>query len=380
MPVTPPAPPAPPFPPKAYLPPTPPPPLPPRQLSSTPPARRGGTGKVVAAALVGAALAATSFVAGGLVLDDPQVATTSASSNPTAIPTAAPLTGDEAEPVVAVAESLSPSVVLIRTEDGLGSGVIYDGQGLIMTNAHVVGSARNVEVSLADGSTLEGEVLGRDTATDIAVVQVDADGALPAALLADDEPRVGQVAIALGSPFGLEQTVTAGVVSAVDRPVDNERGVVVGMIQTDAPINPGNSGGALANRFGEVIGINTMIYSQNGENNGIGFAVPIATAKGVADKLVAGESVERAFLGVSSQAPQDGSAGAQIVSVESGSPAADAGLRRGDVIVALDGTEMQGSAALAAAIGARQPGDVVTLEVVRADESLEIEVELGTKG
>ncbi|MCU0270175.1 MAG: trypsin-like peptidase domain-containing protein [Acidimicrobiales bacterium] len=343
----------------------------PTQDAPPPPRSRRRTAWIVAGGVTVAAVALGAV----LLLDGDDDATTT--------PTVA---ADELGSPAAVAAALGPAVVQIEIAGGMGgggvgSGVVYDPAGLVLTAHHVVATADEVVVRTADDTELSGRVVGRLPERDLAIVAVDTPDELVAAQIAEPGTvEVGEDAIALGSPFGFQASVTAGIVSGLERELETPAGTLTGLIQTDAPINPGNSGGALANRFGEVIGINTMIYSQNGENNGIGFAVPIATAKGVADKLVAGESVERAFLGVSSQAPQDGSAGAQIVSVESGSPAADAGLRRGDVIVALDGTEMQGSAALAAAIGARQPGDVVTLEVVRADESLEIEVELGTKG
>lgn len=288
------------------------------------------------------------------------------------------------EPAAAVAEALGPAVVQVEPGQGLGSGVIYDKGGLILTNAHVVeagGSGTgSLKVRLHDGTTLDGSVLGSDTQADIAVVQVKGSADLPVARLATEKPRVGQTAIGIGSPFGLQETVTAGIVSAVDRPFAGETGVSVNMLQTDAPINPGNSGGALANRRGEVIGINSAIYSQNGENNGIGFAIPIQTAKSVADKIVRGEKLEHGYLGVSVKPSTDGQAGAQIANVTAGSPAAVAGLEVGDVLTSIDGEPVKDSLDLSAAIVGHSPGDRVRLEVRRTNGSADtVTVELGTR-
>jgi putative serine protease PepD len=286
------------------------------------------------------------------------------------------------EPIAQVASALGPAVVQIQVRSaqgaGVGSGVIYDERGLVMTNAHVVGSAGQLSVRLADGSLREGSVVGLDRATDIAVVEIES-GDLPVAPLATDDPIVGQTAVALGSPFGLDQTVTAGIVSAVDRPVPNDQGIAVNMLQTDAPINPGNSGGALASRRGEVIGINTAIFSQSGENNGIGFAIPIRTAKDVADKIVAGESLEKGALGIQGARTSTDEPGAIVEEVVAGGPAERAGVRRGDRIVAVDRSAVRSFEELQGRIGTYSPGETVTVEVVRDDESLAFEVELGAR-
>ena len=212
------------------------------------------------------------------------------------------------------------------------------------------------------------------------MVKIEPTSELAVAPLATDEPQVGQLVVALGSPFGLEQTVTSGIVSATGRAVSNPQGATVEMLQTDAPINPGNSGGALANRAGEIVGVPTLIYSQSGENNGIGFAIPIQSALEVAGRITNGETLERGKLGVSTQPATDGSAGAMVADVESGSAADEAGLVRGDVIVAVDGDAVKGSAELAARIQAEQPGDQITLEVRRDGETLELEATLGRLG
>ena len=343
--------------------------------------RKGRGAKVLAGTLVVAGLLGAGFVTRGLVDDTPTVVAAASTTVPAvAVADPTPLVeGDADEPVAAVAEALGPSVVKIQTTDGLGSGVVYDESGLILTNAHVVSGASNVQVLFSDGTTSEGTVLGADEANDIAVVQVQATDDLTVARLATEEARVGQLAVAVGSPFGLEQTVTSGVVSAVDRPVQGATNDVVGMLQTDAPINPGNSGGALANRQGEVIGINSMIFSESGENNGIGFAIPIDRAKEIADALVDGGSVSRGFLGVSSTAPSDGEAGAQIAQVEPGSAAAQAGLEVGDVIVSVDGSAIKAQGDLAVTVGTHEPGDQVSIEVVRGGSTMTIEVTLGSK-
>ena len=289
----------------------------------------------------------------------------------------APVSNPEAEPVAAVANKLAPSVVLISTDFGLGSGVIYDPDGYILTAAHVVEDESEVEIRLSDGTTHDGEVLGTDPYTDIAVVRVDAED-LPAAQLAvGRELEVGQLAVAIGSPFGLEQTVTAGIVSAVHRSVPaSDQTTVRDMIQTDAPINPGNSGGALADGQGRVIGINDAIQSSSGGNQGVGFAVPIDVAAWVADKIVAGEEPVPAFLGVEGTDPTNGPAGALLTRIEEGSPAEAAGLEDGDLITEFDGEPIQSMTDLAARVRASEPGTEVTLTVERDDETLEVEATL----
>jgi len=192
------------------------------------------------------------------------------------------------EPVAAVAESLLPSVVQIERSGGVGSGFIYDEAGLIFTAAHVVDGATEVTVTLSDGRSLPGTVLGRMAAQDVAVVSVDGDALVPAPLAVGEEVRVGQTAVAVGSPFGLEQTVTAGIISALDRELEIQGRTIRGLIQTDAAINQGNSGGPLADTSGRVIGINVAIATASGGSNGVGFAVPIETALDIAEEIRAG--------------------------------------------------------------------------------------------
>ena len=226
--------------------------------------------------------------------------------------------GTTDEPVADVAAALSPSVVQIETADGLGSGVVYRADGYILTAAHVVAGSNQVTVRLADGTRLDGTVVGADENSDVAVVHVDQTD-LPTALLADsDEVRVGQMAIAIGSPWGLDQTVTSGVVSSVGRTITGSDGIPRTMIQTDAPINPGNSGGALADRHAQVIGINDAIYSSSGGSDGVGFAIPIDTARSVADRLIAGEEIRTALLGVNGTDPTTGPVGALVTGIVQG--------------------------------------------------------------
>lgn len=189
------------------------------------------------------------------------------------------------EPVADVAAALLPTVVQIERDGGVGSGFIYDDAGHILTAAHVVGNADRVRVRLADGSTRQGQVLGADHGQDVAVVAIDPRGLESAPLALDAESRVGQLAVAIGSPLGLSQTVTSGVVSASDRSLRLSGAVVRNLIQTDAAINSGNSGGPLADRHGRVIGINIAIASRSGGSDGLGFAVPVGIAVNIAEQF-----------------------------------------------------------------------------------------------
>ena len=349
--------------------------------------------------------ALVAFVAGGVLTgggfafgqlsgsDEAATATDAGATTPvtaeaptTAPDTQAPATtsprppDSEAGDAAFVAKALGPSVVQIETPLGIGSGVVYD-DGLILTNHHVIEGTTDLVVQLSDGRRLRGSVLGSEPNVDIAVVSVGEGNDLPIAPLATDErPQVGQVAIAIGSPFRLQQTVTEGIVSAVDRPVPTGS-VYTAMIQTDAPINPGNSGGALADRDGRVIGINTAIQTDGNSNTnaGIGFAIPIDTAVSVADRIVAGVPIEAGFLGVAGDQAVDGSAGVEVTNVTAGSAADDAGLQVGDLILSIDGAPVTAFEELAGLVVAQRPGDVVALEVVRNGQPLTIEATLGAR-
>lgn len=347
---------------------------------------------------------ALSLVSGGIVIgsaitDEATVAVPIAVSDGT-LPAAdtgegtpsrpiVPLVDAESEePVADVARAVAPSVVLIQTTVGQGSGIVWDaGNGYIVTNDHVTGDASTVVVQFANGNRVSGTVVGGDSARDIAVVQVDSEEAelVQATFASAASVEVGQLAVAIGSPFGLDQSVTAGIVSAVNRiniyggsdptdPVDVE------MIQTDAPINPGNSGGALADRNGLVIGMNTQIRTDGNSNGnvGVGFAVPSDTIILIAERIVAGESLELAHLGVSGETPADGTVGALVIAVVEGAPAARAGLQAGDLIVALDGEVVTSMAALSAEVKLFRPDDIVSVEFVRDGERLQTAVTLGS--
>ncbi|MEZ5138684.1 MAG: trypsin-like peptidase domain-containing protein [Acidimicrobiales bacterium] len=343
--------------------------------------RRGG---LAAAVAVAALIAGTAGGVAGAVIardDAPSPSSSTAAPNSTPVTTAlGPVDGDSAEPAAAVAAALGPAVVQIETQRGLGSGFVYDASGLILTASHVTDGAQQVQVRLADGSKLAGDVLGEDPSTDVAVVQIDPpDGLAVATLATGVDIQVGQTAIAIGSPFGLDQTVTAGIVSAVGRSSETPGGVIPA-IQTDAPINSGNSGGALADRQGRIIGINDSIITggQGSTGNvGVGFAIPIDIAKAVADKIVAGQPTSAGFLGVEGADATGTRAGAAITSVEQGSPADQAGLSDQDVVVAVDGGKVSSMIDLAAAIRTHQPGDDLTLTVVRGGQERQVTVTLG---
>jgi putative serine protease PepD len=290
------------------------------------------------------------------------------------------------EPATAVARAVTPSVVRIGTGFGQGSGIIWDAaNGYIVTNDHVTDTADTVSVLLHNGVEVSGVVIGGDTARDISVVQIDpGDLDLVEATFAPSETiEVGQLAVAIGSPFGLDQSVTAGIVSATNRITsggsDEANRVPVEMIQTDAPINPGNSGGALANRDGHVIGMNTSIRTDGSSDNaGVGFAVPSDTIVLIAERIINGESLELGFLGVSGDTPTDGTLGARVTSVVPGEPADDAGLEVGDLIVSVDGVVVATMEELAADFKFFRPGELVKIEVLRSGERLVFDVTVGS--
>jgi S1-C subfamily serine protease len=387
-----PLPPLPPFPRIEPLRPPPPPPPP----TGTP--RRRQWVKVSAVIWAVVMLLGLGFVIGHLVADDdtsaerPAPATVPTVNAPTGLPAQpGPVADDAAEPVAAVAAVVSLSVVRIDTPDGAtGSGIVFDSEGYIVTNAHVVNGVDNVVVQLADGTRVPGTVVGLDPAVDVGVVHIDLSGISspdPAVFAPSEAIEVGQLAVAIGSPFGLEQSVTAGIVSAVNRAITNVNVVTgdptaVEMVQTDAPINPGNSGGALADRQGRVVGMNTSIRTDGTVqgNLGVGFAIPSDTVVLIANRIISGESLASGFLGVGLQDPTVGRAGAQVTNVVDGSPASLSGLRPGDLIVRMDGQSVPGTAQLAARVKLSQPGVSVQLEVIRDGDITEVTVVLGTLG
>jgi putative serine protease PepD len=368
-----------------WAPPNPPPPLP--TGGGAPTSSRGGAWKVILAIFIALALLVSGFLVGRTTGDgtDGAQSPNVEDAREAGLPTQAPVQGESDEPIAAVAEAVSPAVVQIETSQGgtplgVGSGVVYDPDGLIITNSHVVEGADAVQVRMADGTMVDGEVLGADPSTDIAVVRIPSSAVIDVAVLAlGEEVRVGQLAVAIGSPFGFDQTVTSGIVSAVGRPFPNDEQILVAMIQTDAPINQGNSGGALVDREGRVIGINSAIVSQSGDNNGLGFSIPIDLAYERAVRLAAGESIETPLLGVFGEPTDDGSPGAQITEITAGSGADAAGMEVGDVVTEMDGETIHSFEQLATLIVEHTPGDIVEITVVRDGDTFTLDAELGSR-
>jgi serine protease Do len=282
---------------------------------------------------------------------------------------------------------------------GVGSGVIYDEEGHILTNNHVIAHAEELTVSLPDGRTFTAEVVGRDPRSDIAVLQIDGDDLPVADLGNSDGLRVGDWVIAIGNALGLPggPTVTAGVVSTLDRtlrqppnaPEGGQGYFLFDLIQTDAPINPGNSGGPLINLAGEVVGINALgagMTDAGVQAQGIGFAISIVTAHSIAEKLVAQGEVVYPYMGiryltlnpaVAAQLGIERTRGIIIGEVVDGSPADEAGLQQEDIVTAVDGTKLEGQSDLARIINERVPGDTLTLTVLREGEEMQLELTLG---
>ena len=264
---------------------------------------------------------------------------------------------------------------------GAGSGFIIEPSGIIVTNGHVVGNATRVTVTTQDGTEYPARVVGVDELTDIALLKITPRGPLSAVSLGvSANVRVGQWVMAAGNPFGLGGSVTSGIISARGR--DIGAGPFDDFIQTDAPINPGNSGGPLFNMAGEVIGINTAIYSPSGASAGIGFAVPSDLARPVVEALIKDGRVDRGWLGVSvADAEEQGrrQRGALIMGVERGSPAARAGLRQGDLVTALNGQPIATSRALVRGVAGLPPGETVRLTLTRGGRQQDIAVQIGRR-
>jgi S1-C subfamily serine protease len=372
---------------------------------------RGGFGTVVAVALLSAVLAS-----GGTVLalratgslDKAQVVQT----GPTGTTVGAnnqPVTVDENSATIDVAAAVSPAVVRITTsanvdtsngiipETGVGSGVIYDSSGWILTNRHVVEGSETMKVELNDGRVLDGKVYGIDTLTDLAIVKIEASG-LPTASLGDSTAlKVGQLVIAIGSPLGTySNSVTSGIVSAKGRSLTaNGNQNLNNLIQTDAAINPGNSGGPLLDAGGHVVGINTAIAA---DSNGIGFAIPINIARPIMQQAVAGKPLARPYMGVIYRALDvqyseandlpvsagalvlpGGTANAPTPAVIPGGPAAAAGIKEGDIIVKVNTQAIDGDHPLDATLSEFAPGDTISVEVLRGGQTQTLSVTLGTR-
>ena len=320
--------------------------------------------------------------------------------------------------VAAVAQTVGPAVVSVRTDQGLGSGVIYDPSGLILTNAHVVDQAQSITIGLVDGRHFTGKVVGADTGFDVAVIKIDGPNLPTAALGSTANLQVGDPVVAIGNPFGFDHTLTTGVVSALNRPVSEGQGSYnQPMVQTDAAINPGNSGGPLLDINGQVIAITTLVAAPQGiPAQGLGFAVPVDTARRIADQLVQSGKVTHSgqpFLGVAltdinrpdttpgfpgqpsipglpglpggrrgqpptrPATPSGVDHGALVSDVQSGSPAAQAGLQTGDVIVNFDGFDIYNPDELLQRLVLHKPGDQVGLTVISTAQSTNLTLTVG---
>ena len=325
-----------------------------------------------ACALVGSAVG----VVAGIQLAPERTTTVVTGGNGTP---AAPVAAAAPESYVAVAAKVLPSVVSLSVAGsggrGSGSGVVIRSEGYVLTNNHVIDGAGTIRVTFNDGSTAAGTVVGADAASDLAVVKVAKTGLQAATLGRSASGRVGDQVLAVGSPLGLSGTVTAGIVSALNRPVNTTDQSVFGSpvttvidaIQTDAAINPGNSGGALVDLAGQVIGINTAIASTSGGNVGVGFAIPIDQAKVIATQLIETGTARRAQLGVSvgTATTADGGTRAVLQAVTAGGPADQAGLQAGDVIIKIGDKNVTDADALIAAIRSHQPGETVEVTYER---------------
>jgi putative serine protease PepD len=261
---------------------------------------------------------------------------------------------------------------------GLGSGWVYDDQRHVVTNEHVVGGAEQVTVVFQDGTEVPARVLGTDRSTDVAVLELEQEHeSAPLPLGSTSSLQLGDTVIAIGSPLGLQGTVTAGIVSGLGRDIQAPNQFTIdGAVQTDAALNHGNSGGPLLDANGRVVGMNAQIASETGANSGIGYAIPVETVKQIADQLIASGKVEHPYLGVRIE---DADNGARLVEVVSGSPAAEAGLRQGDVVTGVAGSEIGSADDLREAVAERKPGDSLDLTVERDGETRTVTVKLGTR-
>ena len=388
------------------------PPSPPASPPGTGGSRGPGWGRTLTAAVLAAVLASggTALAVTSLERDTAPAATASSGTlGSDAAPVPSPA-GSDGVTWSKVASAVEPSVVSIGVQGptgaGEGSGVVIDSSGHVLTNNHVVsggGNGAKITVALSDGRVFDATVVGTDPETDLAVIQVQnpPQDLKPVTFGNSDQVSVGQPVMALGNPLGLSDTVTTGIVSALDRPVTTQSAgqaagsgpaVVTNAIQTDAAVNPGNSGGALVNASGELIGINSSIASLGSANAGgqsgsigLGFAIPANQAQWVAQSLIKNGSVEHAFLGVSlkdAEVTADGvrREAAGIAEVSSNTPAADAGLKAGDAVISVDGKPVAGADSLVAQVRERKPGTSVTLTVVGSDgASRDVQVTFGVR-
>ena len=274
-----------------------------------------------------------------------------------------------------------------ETQLSLGSGVIVSREGYILTNDHVVEGVTDIQVTLADGRTLVGKIVGTDPDTDLAVVRVPASGLTPITFGASEQATVGDIVLAIGDPFSVGQTVTMGIISATGREIGSAS-PFGSFIQTDAAINPGNSGGALVDTNGNLIGINTLIFSRSGGYQGIGFAIPVSLAKKVMEQIIETGGVTRGWFGVevADISPElaeslglKGTRGAIVGAIERGSPAERGGMKLGDVIVAVAGKPVTDVSTTLNSIAGVPPGKTVGVKVMRRNEELNLEVMVGKR-
>jgi putative serine protease PepD len=298
--------------------------------------------------------------------------------------------------IASVVESVLPSVVEVKIEgsgdanpfpglpaptvQGLGSGWLFDDNGHVVTNQHVVDGAEKVTVAFQDGTEVSARVVGSDASTDVAVLELEdvPDSATPLELGSTSALELGDPLVAIGSPLGLQGTVTAGIVSGLGRDIEAPDGFTIdGAVQTDAALNHGNSGGPLLDLDGRVVGMNAQIASDTGANSGIGYAIPVETVRSIAEQLISSGKVEHAYLGVSIEDADGG--GARIAEVRPETPAAQAGLQVGDVVTEVDGETIESGDELRLAVEAHEPGDSLELTVKRDGDTRTLTVELGSR-
>jgi putative serine protease PepD len=328
----------------------------------------------IAAALLLAAGVGGAVGAGVALQTDDDPAATVPSAQPVARTTSS---------ISAVYQRVKDGVVEVETSAGAqggatGSGFVIDEEGHIVTNQHVVDGAQSVTVTFSDGTEEQATVVGADPSTDIAVLDVDRPSSqlTPLSFTADGSLEVGDAVIAIGSPFGLQGTLTTGVISALGREIESpNRFTIENVVQTDAALNHGNSGGPVLDLQGRVVGVAAQIASESGGSDGIGYAVPGDTAQRVARELIRDGSVEHAYLGVSLR----DQGAATLVQVVAGTPAAGAGLQTNDVVTEVDGDAIDSGDELRAAIDAKKPGDKITLTIERAGDQRTVQVTLGQR-
>jgi putative serine protease PepD len=322
------------------------------------------------------------LVGGGVVIGD-MTGADGASAPATAAPLVAPGGAAPATDAGRVYAAVADGVVAVQVGGGSGTGFVIDQRGTIVTNAHVVGDASEASVRFGDsGSAVDAEVLGSDPSSDLAVLRVDpasAPSLRPLALADSDDVRVGDAVVAIGHPFGLDRTATAGIVSGLGREIQAPNGFSIDdVIQTDAAINPGNSGGPLVDVKGRVVGVNSQIATSGagGGTVGVGFAVPANRVQEVVPRLSRGATIDRPYLGLTSSAI---SAGVEVADVVSGGPAERAGLRAGDRIVRVDDEPVSEPGDVTDALNSHEPGDSIEIEIERNGSREQLDVTLGNR-